>query len=155
MRTEMIERHIAGTIIDMVLDRVTKEHWPIRIYEKLQAGNLQKSLLYGEPYYDLEDDITSLIVEQLDTIDETGVIRTCENCDHFDGNEDEFYTIDELPLEFDGFCREGGSEDQISDKDKPLTRFDCNAFKLDSLLRDLIKDGGFTIDEKGMIQDAN
>lgn len=76
-----------------------------------------------------------------ETTDEHGVQRRCEYCQHFDKLESGYV---------DGFCVEGGANDEIIDMTEPLTGHDCCAFKLCEILEEIINE--LALDEEGVIQ---
>ena len=80
---------IANKVIDLVLDMVMVQNPEIDVTEK--EGN---TLIYGEPYYQLEDEIADMIMEKYPKI-----CHVCHKAMLTDG--DTFYCDNKKCVEYD------------------------------------------------------
>ena len=89
--------------------------------------------------------------------DRNGVQRRCEYCMHFVPDHD--ITDPDYNPDIAGHCNEGGGWDEVGDATRPLTKMDCNAFKLCSILHKELATlsnpkGSLDTDIDGVIIDA-
>lgn len=88
----LLTRVLASQICDLVEDMLEEENIsiPVKDYEKEDYDNLpdeEKSRLYGEKYFDLEDKIHNIIVRSLETAIGTQPIEAINGTVIDDGKE--------------------------------------------------------------------
>jgi hypothetical protein len=82
--------------------------------------------------------------------DKNGVQRRCEYCEDFIPDDDK--SDPEYREELDGHCNKDGSMDEVADMTEPLTKQDCNAFRLCKLLKEQVD--SLWLSDVGVIQEA-